>query len=112
MAHRAEDMMRRMMGMPTRREEERMRRKAAKDSDNTGGKTSRGSGSRQTRRHHRTPDFDAAEVMKQVAEDVEYTEIREFESTTIAETDRSTGKTTIYEEEQVTDAEYVEIKSK
>lgn len=112
MANRAEDMMRRMMGMPSRKEEERARRRSGKETsghrknNEFSGKTSAG------RRRHPDPSFDAAAVMKSVAEDVEYTEIREFESTTIAGTDSRSGRASVYTEEQVSDAEYVEIKTK
>ena len=107
MARRAEDMMRRMMGMPSRKEEERARRKAGRESRSGGSSTHRcGEG---TRRHHRQPQTDAADLLNSVAEDVEFTEIREFDSTTII-SDDTDGHRVEYREEQVSDAEYVEIK--
>lgn len=103
-------MMRRMMGMPSRKEEERARRRAERES-NKGGSAGR-KGKSQSERHHRPAQADAAAMLNSVAEDVEYTEIREFDSTTIA-SDSEDGKTHVeYHEEQVTDAEFVEIKTK
>lgn len=103
MARRTEDMMRRMMGMPPLKEEERRRRKAQKEAS---------ASSHSSRRRHRPATEDAAGMMKSVAEDVEFTEIHEFESTTITENDPRTGTRRVYREEQVTDAEFVEIKDK
>lgn len=48
-------------------------------------------------------------MMKSVAVDVEYTEVVEFEQHITVETDGK--KTKIITEEQISDAEYVEIKS-
>lgn len=104
MARRAEDMMRRMMGMPSRSEEKRRRRQASRDS---GSGSTRGE-RRSSRRYHRPAQADAADLMRSVAVDVEYTEIREFESTTIA--DEAPGGPRVIDEEQVTDAEYTEIR--
>ena len=106
MARRAEDMMRRMMGMPSRKEEERARRKAGRES--RGGSATHRRGD-DTQRRHRRPQVDAADLLNSVAEDVEYTEIREFDSTTIISEDPD-GHRAEYREEQVSDAEYVEIK--
>lgn len=104
MARRFEDMTRRMMGMPSRKEERRRNR----NSETNGGNGRR----RDARRRHRRPTENAADIMKTVAEDVEFTEVREFESTTITEETISGGTRTrrVYREEQVSDAEFVEIK--
>lgn len=102
MARRAEDMMRRMMGMPTRKEERRRRKKAERD------RRKRGSAASPSGTRNQKGGMRAAEMMKKVAVDVEYTEIKEFESTTI--TEEKNGKTRIVIEEQITDAEYTEIK--
>ena len=107
MARRAEDTMRRMMGMPSRKEE---RRKAKRQSAGDGFSRTRTGSAGNARRRHRPPTADAATILKSVAEDVEFTEIREFESTTIA--DERKGEQRIYREEQVTDAEFIEIKDK
>ncbi len=50
--------------------------------------------------------------MKDVAEDVEFTEIREFESESILEESDARRSRRIYREEQVSDAEYTEIHAK
>lgn len=107
MSRRAEDMMRRMMGMPSRKEE---RRKAKRQSAGDGFSRTRTGSAGNAHRRHRPPTADAAAILKSVAEDVEFTEIREFESTTIA--DELKGEQRIYREEQVTDAEFIEIKDK
>lgn len=103
MARRAEDMMRRMMGMPGRKEEKRQQREQQR--------RQRRSDSTHKRRRHPQAQTDAATIMKDVAVDVEFTEIKEFESTTITDTDPKTGNRRIYREEQVSDVEYTEIKT-
>ena len=55
---------------------------------------------------------DAAAIMKDVAEDVEFTEMREFESESILEESDARRSRRIYREEQVSDAEYTEIHAK
>lgn len=111
MSRKAEDMMRRMMGMPSRSEERKARRKAEREQDQgatEGPERSWGRKRTSGQRYHRPAREDAADLMRSVAEDVDYTEIREFESTHIA-VDRN-GERTTYDEEQVSDAEYTEIK--
>lgn len=107
MTRRAEDAVRRMMGMPSRKEEERARRRAS----GAAGRKERdrqSSAGRGTGRRHPRPTEDAAEMLKSVAEDVEFTEIKEFESTEIGE-DKTSG-TRVWSEEQVSDVEYTEFK--
>lgn len=101
MSRRTEDMIRRMMGMPTRKEEKR-RRKEQDRRRKTSGRNGYG-----PTRH---PQNHPAEMMKSVAVDVEYTEIKEFNSTTIVEDQNDNTK--IITEEQITDVEFTEIKSK
>lgn len=48
-------------------------------------------------------------IPKEYAEDVEFTEIREFQDTTIIE--ESAAGTRVYHESQVSDVEFVEIKT-
>lgn len=104
MAGRAEDMMRRMMGMPSRKEEKRRARKNRK----TGKEKNRTySGASENAPSRSAP---AAEMMQSVAVDVQYTEIKEFDSTTIVEDDGKSAS--VYHEEQVTDVEFIEIKEK
>ena len=109
-ARRAEDYMRRMMGMPSRKEEERARRQ----SRNTGRASERKdkagwadqSYSRRGRRH-RPARYRAADLMRAVAVDVEYTEIREYSSATIA---ADGARVRVETEEQVTDVKFTELK--
>ena len=100
MANRTEDMMRRMMGMPSRKEERKRQKQAAKNN-----KGRRGAYRRQQHTDNRKR---TASLMREVAVDVEYTEVKEFSSTTILQEDRQGSKVII--EEQITDAEYIEIR--
>lgn len=107
MARRAENLIRRMMGMPTRKEEERAR----KNEERAQRKQKSGS-SRRNRRDegNHYARSQAADLMKSVAEDAEFVEIKEYSSTTVFEQDKMGKQTRIYREEQVTDAEYTEIR--
>lgn len=107
MARKTEDMMRRMMGMPSRKEE-KARAQSRRKEEEAQSRNRRKTSSRH--RYHRPPRQDAATLLRSVAEDVEYTEVREFESTHIA-ADRGTEHLE-YDEEQVSDAEFTEIKKK
>lgn len=102
MARRAEDMMRRMMGMPSRKEEKRRKRGAKTHNQYSSRVYSEPAG-----QSYRSDD--PARMMKKVAEDVEFTEIREFESKTTVDFDPKTNKLVV--EEQVSDVEFTEIKS-
>lgn len=64
---------------------------------------------KQKRRRREPPHGKPADMMKQVAEDVKFVEIKEFEETTIGDTPRETP---YYREDQVSDAEFIEIKDK
>lgn len=99
-AHRTEDILRKMMGMPTRKEEQRSRKRARKQS-RKGGARNGAYNQKQKRRH-------PAALMKTVAEDVDFIEITEFESHTVIEDDGQRVRIKI--EEQISDAEYVEIR--
>lgn len=105
-AHRTEDAIRRMMGMPTRKEEKRAR----KERGNT---YKRGdTGFREdSSRHSYSAETEEPIIPKEYAEDVEFIEIKEYSSKTIVE-DTKAGKTRIYHESQVEEAEYVEIKER
>lgn len=93
MANRAEDMMRRMMGMPSRKEERRRR----KSHDSSAGGAER---------YHRAPRQSAGTMLRSVAEDAEYTEVVEFDMADIG----SKAPTSPVCEEQVSDVEYTEYK--
>ena len=105
MARRAEDMIRKMAGMPTRKEEQRRakekaRKEKAQSSRTAGRKSNRATTAAPEQAHRR---------MQEYAEDVEYTEIREFESVEIA-TETHDGKRRVVVESQISDVEYTEIK--
>lgn len=101
MARRTEDFLRRMMGMPSRREEQRARRQQHS-------KQARGGASAAGR--SRASEQDVVKEMQEYAEDVEFTEVRQYSSEEIINEDKSSGKTRVYKESQVSDAEYIEIK--
>lgn len=93
MARRAEDMLRKMAGQPTRKEERRR----------TQQQKSSGPPPPPSHRH-------PAKMMNEVAEDVEYTEIREYSETTIEVGSGPERQQRIYRESQVEDVKYTEIK--
>lgn len=109
---RMEDAMRRRMGMPTRKEEERMRREASRSgSSASSSRASRDTSdtySRQRQYSYRRGHGDPI-IPKEYAEDVEFTEVKTYSQTDISGGDVSHGE---YHESQVEDAEYVEIKDK
>lgn len=101
MARRAEDMVRRMAGMPSRKEEKRRRRQQQQQQRQNG-----------SRRHGSPGDpGEGVRAMKEYAEDVAFTEIREFSSDEVIAEEETGKNRRIYREEQVSDAEYVEIKT-
>lgn len=104
MARRAEDMIRRMAGMPSRKEEERMKR--ARESGEDYGRNARGAYSRA----RRGPKEDGVECMREYAEDVEFTEIREYSSSGILGEDCAARKE--FHESQVSDVEYTEVRER
>lgn len=112
MAHRAEDMMRKMMGQPTRRQERKQRRRAESEQRRNAGSTrSRrqsapgNAADSDTRRE--TPQESPASMMSTVAEDVQFTEIREFSET---DTFHDGKEEHHYHERQVEDVEYTEVR--
>lgn len=106
MARRAEDMVRRMAGMPSRKEEQRRRRQQQKEASRQ--QASRRHGSRG--QYGGRASDDGLNSMREYAEDVEFTEIKEYSETTILEED-SKGSSRIYHESQVSDVEFTETKS-
>ena len=102
MARRMEDAARRMMGMPSRKEEQRRNRAKSKKQNSQSG----------SYRRHRAPQQRPSDILEAVAVDVDYTEIKEFESTADAEIGARGRQQRIYREEQVSDAEFTEIKGK
>ena len=101
-----EDNMRRMAGMPTRKEEKKARKRAqkrAKSGAEEFRKAAAGS-----RGRNRTGS--ASSALQSCAEDVEYTEIKTYSAEVDIATDPTTGKEKIVIEEQIEDAEFIEIK--
>lgn len=98
---KAEDRLRQMMGAPPRQEERRQRRQQRDDSR-------RGD----TRRRRSNPH--PAQAMKEVAEDVRYTEIIDYsESTSTVDVQEENGtRRREYHEEQVEDVKFTEIKNR
>ncbi|MCM1376837.1 MAG: hypothetical protein NC097_04270 [Clostridium sp.] len=99
---RSEDFIRRMMGLPTRKEEKRQRKAREKYEERRGREWT------SQRRGYSTGGTSI--IPQEYAEDVKFTEIRDFKQTTISE-DRSSGQR-IRTESQVEDVEFVEIKNK
>lgn len=98
---KAEDRLRQMMGAPTRQEERRQRRQQRDDS-RRGDTRPRGSNPH------------PAQAMKEVAEDVRYTEIIDYsESTSTVDVQEENGtRRRVYHEEQVEDVKFTEIKNR
>lgn len=106
MARRAEDMVRRMAGMPSRKEEERRRKQQQKEYQRR--QTQEESFHRQYR--YTPQDTDGVKSMQEYAEDVEFTEIKEYSENTVFEQDDK-EHTRIYRESQVSDVEFTETKN-
>lgn len=101
--------MRRMMGMPSRKEERRQRggRESADSRGSGAGRRSYAGRANNGGRTHRRPAYSAAELLRSVAVDAEYVEIREFGPSSMNDPERIRS---VYEE-QVSDVEYTEIRS-
>lgn len=109
MSHRAEDMVRRRMGMPSRKEEEKLRKQSQEK--------------RSSRQSGRYSAQSGPIIPHEYAEDVDYTEIRDYSQTDVNVTDNSTQTHTSRHrsffrhtshsvESQVEDAEFTEIRDK
>ena len=97
MARRAEDILRRMTGQPTRREERRRRRQAGRNS--TGRPESQ-----------RAPEIHPARMMREVAEDVQFTEELDYSESRLDFEEETPRDRREYHERQVEDAQYTEIR--
>ncbi|MBD5268608.1 MAG: hypothetical protein HDR48_05255 [Bacteroides sp.] len=96
-----EDRFRQQMGMPTRKEQRRREREAAKNPQ---------SPRRPKNPYHEHPD---SIIPKEYAEDVEFTEYKEYSSdASVEKVENPDGSTStrIRIEEQVSDVEYIEIR--
>lgn len=101
MSRRAEDMIRRMAGMPSRKEEQRR----AKASQND---RRRRQQEHRSYQEHKAEREAALKSMRESAVDVEYTEIREYSEETVIEGNGPRREKRVYRESQVTDAEWTE----
>ena len=111
-----EDRIRQSMGMPSRKEQRRAEREAQKRRQRNEGRFhrpedyERPGGNRGGNSYQQKPD---SILPKEYAEDVEYTEYKEYStSTTVSSHTDADGNTTtrVVVEEQVTDVEFEEIK--
>lgn len=112
-----EDRMRRMMGMPTRAEE----KKAREAYNRANGFSETGERQKKERRSWKDRFREQSErgrggdpaadlrMMREYAEDVEFTEIREYSESMVLEQDKMGKQTKINIESQVSDAEYVVV---
>lgn len=99
----AEDRMRRMMGMPTRKEERRRKKQRRQRRDN-GNAYGPGYGTPPTH-------DDGPVIPREYAEDVEYVDMPAYSDETEINGSGSDNRSeTVFNESQVEDAEYVEIK--
>lgn len=97
-----EDHLRRMSGMPTRKEEKKARREAERQARRSDG--GHGFGSRRSPRNVKS----TISMLKYVAEDVEFTEVKDFGAEEV--TTKTTVKVEYKIEQQIQDAEFEEIK--
>lgn len=127
MQRRAEDTIRRMMGLPSRKEEQR-RRKAeerrqgrVRSEDRNGSASATSSGPRSRRRTYTYSSSGGHIIPPEYAVDVEFTEIKEFRQTEINGSEpprggfgrrKASACATEYTESQVEDVEFTEIKRK
>lgn len=97
--HSMENRLRRMAGMPSRKEEKRQRKR----------RTSYSQSNRQT---HKSKTREPI-IPKEYAEDVEFVEIKSYSETTIISGENPKGekKTKIVVESQIEDVEFVEYKN-
>ena len=116
-ANKAEDYLRQATGMPPRpgsRRERKMRREEEKQRRNNNGNNAYGgqysSSSREYGRSHRNYGYDDEPIIpKEYAEDVEFVETKDYSNE--EKTDSSANSTTQYNESQISDVEWTEIKT-
>lgn len=104
-----EDNMRRMAGMPTRKEERKARKRARKREKSGAEAFRRAAGGSRT--SSRSAGYTGADTLQAYAEDVEFTEVKAFSREVKIGVTESGGKEKIIVEEQIEDAEYIEIKN-
>lgn len=99
MMRKAEERLRAMMGMPPRQEEERRQRRRDNERQQRPASAAR-------RGHNPHP----ARALREVAEDVRYTEYFDYSETSV-ETDQGASTRREYHERQVEDVKFTEIKT-
>lgn len=104
MMGRMEDQVRRAMGMPSRKEEKKMRKEAQKAASRNGGADPYTRSARNP--HHHRPD---SIIPKEYAEDVEFVEYKSFSKSEEVHANPD-GSADVKVEEQVSDVEFTEIK--
>lgn len=104
MLGKMEDNMRRMAGMPTRKEEKRARRQAQRR-QSRGAAAFRNAAGNSRRRGSYRAGANAMDYLQVYAEDVEFTEIKEFSH------ESKTSEIRYKVEQQVEDVEFTETKS-
>lgn len=109
--NRMEDYFRKAMGMPSRKEEQKMRRNYADDNK----RNSRSS--RRKNHNSKHPNSDEPIIPKEYAVDVEFTEIKEFSQSEIPDPPKNksywskfSSSTSVHIDSQVEDADFTEIK--
>lgn len=114
MARKAEDMIRRQMGMPPREKKSWRQRRAEAKQQSAGGADRQYHADGASRKGRRTQKSDEPIIPREYAEDVEFVEIKEFENIEVAaETVDDKGRKTSRRERvetQISDAEWVDIK--
>lgn len=103
-----EDNMRRMAGMPTRKEERKAQKRAARRQKSGAENFRRAAGGR---RRGAAPGRAVGSRLQSYAEDVEFTEIRSFSREVNIGVSREDGRDRVVIEEQIEDVEFTEIKS-
>lgn len=111
---KVEDRVRRMAGMPTRKEERKAQRRAARGSRGAADRFRRAAAG--SRAAGRTPGGREArssvDMLQTFAEDVEFTEVKSYSSEVEIAASKEGRKVTYKVEQQVEDAEFIEIKTR
>lgn len=117
-ARKTEDYIRRATGMPPRPKQESRQKKQKKessapkgDNNDTRGEWFYDTGERRRRQQQRRRSGREPLIPKEYAVDVEFVEIKDYSSATVIGEDNS-SRQQVYNESQVSDAEYVMIKPK
>lgn len=107
MVDKMEDLFRESMGMPTAKEERRRRKQAEKEARRNNGFTRQNQEAPSRDPFQQKPD---SILPKEYAEDVEFTEYKEYSSSSTIKSKSDDAETEIKVESQVSDVEFTEIK--